>query len=102
MPVTKDNQNQSACLCLEMPPLLLQALQVFESHAGHLGYEQFSEFSLPYLREIAQQVKEKLKASGIIQVPMVRLSSFMEYLWKMFIWHSVLFILIFIKGSFYP
>lgn len=48
-----------------------QALQVFESHAGHLGYEQFSEFSLPYLREIAQQVKEKLKASGIIQVPMI-------------------------------
>ncbi|XP_069794969.1 uroporphyrinogen decarboxylase [Narcine bancroftii] len=48
-----------------------QALQVFESHAGHLGYEQFSEFSLPYLREIVQQVKEKLKASGIIQVPMI-------------------------------
>ncbi|XP_059840091.1 uroporphyrinogen decarboxylase [Hypanus sabinus] len=48
-----------------------QALQVFESHAGHLGYEQFREFSLPYLREIAQQVKEKLKASAINQVPMI-------------------------------
>ncbi|XP_072918997.1 uroporphyrinogen decarboxylase [Hemitrygon akajei] len=48
-----------------------QALQVFESHAGHLGYEQFREFSLPYLREIAQQVKEKLKASAIDQVPMI-------------------------------
>ncbi|XP_067846197.1 uroporphyrinogen decarboxylase isoform X1 [Heptranchias perlo] len=48
-----------------------QALQVFESHAGHLGSEQFSEFALPYLREIAYRVKEKLKATGLDQVPMI-------------------------------
>lgn len=48
-----------------------QALQVFESHAGHLGSEQFTEFSLKYLREIAHRVKEKLKALGLDQVPMI-------------------------------
>ncbi|XP_041064583.1 uroporphyrinogen decarboxylase [Carcharodon carcharias] len=48
-----------------------QALQVFESHAGHLGSEQFTEFSLAYLREIAHQVKEKLKVLGLDQVPMI-------------------------------
>ncbi|GCB62313.1 uroporphyrinogen decarboxylase [Scyliorhinus torazame] len=48
-----------------------QALQVFESHAGHLGSEQFTEFSLVYLREIAHRVKEKLKVLGLDQVPMI-------------------------------
>ncbi|XP_025062543.1 uroporphyrinogen decarboxylase isoform X2 [Alligator sinensis] len=33
-----------------------QALQLFESHAGHLGPEQFGEFALPYLRDIVQQI----------------------------------------------
>eukprot|EP00079_Xenopus_tropicalis_P034913 XP_017948684.1 PREDICTED: uroporphyrinogen decarboxylase-like [Xenopus tropicalis] len=48
-----------------------QALQVFESHAGCLGPQQFSDFSLPYLRDISRRVKHKLKAEGLDQVPMI-------------------------------
>ncbi|KAM4642685.1 uroporphyrinogen decarboxylase [Discoglossus pictus] len=48
-----------------------QGLQVFESHAGCLGPKQFADFSLPYLREISQKVKRKLKAEGLDQVPMI-------------------------------
>ncbi|XP_053324697.1 uroporphyrinogen decarboxylase [Spea bombifrons] len=48
-----------------------QALQVFESHAGCLGPQQFADFSLPYLKEISQRVKNKLKAEGLEQVPMI-------------------------------
>ncbi|XP_063283777.1 uroporphyrinogen decarboxylase isoform X2 [Pelobates fuscus] len=48
-----------------------QALQVFESHAGILGPQQFADFSLPYLQEISRRVKEKLKAEGLEQVPMI-------------------------------
>lgn len=47
-----------------------QALQVFESHAGILGPVEFKEFSLPYLRDIARRVKDKLKESGQ-DVPMI-------------------------------
>jgi len=47
-----------------------QALQVFESDAGILGPVQFKEFSLPYLRDIARRVKDKLKDSGQ-DVPMI-------------------------------
>ncbi|KAG9482855.1 hypothetical protein GDO78_009038 [Eleutherodactylus coqui] len=48
-----------------------QVLQVFESHAGCLGPQQFADFSLPYLREISRRVKQKLKAEGLEQVPMI-------------------------------
>lgn len=44
---------------------------MFESHAGILGPFQFKEFSLPYLRDIARRVKDKLKETGQ-DVPMVR------------------------------
>ncbi|XP_030607911.1 uroporphyrinogen decarboxylase [Archocentrus centrarchus] len=47
-----------------------QALQVFESHAGILGPAEFKEFSLPYLRDIARRVKDKLKEAGQ-DVPMI-------------------------------
>ncbi|KAM6918835.1 uroporphyrinogen decarboxylase [Xenentodon cancila] len=47
-----------------------QALQVFESHAGILGPAEFKDFSLPYLRDIAQHVKDKLKDEGQ-DVPMI-------------------------------
>ncbi|KAF1383327.1 hypothetical protein PFLUV_G00130780 [Perca fluviatilis] len=47
-----------------------QALQVFESHAGILGPVEFQEFSLPYLRDIARCVKDKLKEAGK-DVPMI-------------------------------
>ncbi|KAI4810212.1 hypothetical protein CesoFtcFv8_014795 [Champsocephalus esox] len=47
-----------------------QALQVFESHAGILGPVEFNEFSLPYLRDIARRVKEKLKETAK-DIPMI-------------------------------
>ncbi|XP_074859255.1 uroporphyrinogen decarboxylase isoform X2 [Carettochelys insculpta] len=47
------------------------ALQLFESHAGHLGPEQFREFALPYIRAIATGVKEKLGADALPLVPMI-------------------------------
>lgn len=43
---------------------------MFESHAGILGPVEFKEFSLPYLRDIARRVKDKLKEAGK-DVPMV-------------------------------
>uniref|UniRef100_A0A8C3TS66 Uroporphyrinogen decarboxylase n=1 Tax=Catharus ustulatus TaxID=91951 RepID=A0A8C3TS66_CATUS len=48
-----------------------QALQVFESHAGHLGPELFQDFALPYIRDIAQAVKSKLKEEALPLVPMI-------------------------------
>lgn len=44
---------------------------MFESHAGILGPVEFKEFSLPYLRDIARRVKDRLKEAGQ-DVPMVR------------------------------
>ncbi|XP_077981238.1 uroporphyrinogen decarboxylase-like [Glandiceps talaboti] len=48
-----------------------QLLQVFDSHAGILGYELFCKFSLPYLRQIAERVKEKLQNQSVEPVPMI-------------------------------
>ena len=49
-----------------------QLLQVFESHAGILGPEQFGQFSLPYLKQIAGRVKARLREKKLPDVPMVR------------------------------
>ncbi|XP_074122186.1 uroporphyrinogen decarboxylase isoform X2 [Sminthopsis crassicaudata] len=48
-----------------------QALQVFESHAGHLGPELFSEFALPYIRDVAKRVKAGLREAGLAPVPLI-------------------------------
>ncbi|XP_060087708.1 uroporphyrinogen decarboxylase [Heteronotia binoei] len=48
-----------------------QALQLFESHAGHLGPEQFAEFAIPFIRSIAMRVKSKLRESALPEVPMI-------------------------------
>ena len=45
-----------------------QLVQVFESHAGLLGPEQFSKFCLPYLETIARTLKGRLQENA---VPMV-------------------------------
>ncbi|KAG1667439.1 Uroporphyrinogen decarboxylase [Nymphon striatum] len=45
-------------------------LQVFESNAGHLGYDTFVKFSLPYLRQISKRVKSELKQLDMEPVPM--------------------------------
>lgn len=50
---------------------VLQILQVFESCGGELGPDQFQEFSLPYLKDIAYRTKEKLQEAGVEPVPMV-------------------------------
>lgn len=42
-------------------------LQVFESHAEYLGPAQFTEFALPYIKQIQQRVRAK------VSVPMVSL-----------------------------
>lgn len=44
---------------------------MFESHAGHLGPELFQDFALPYIQDIAQAVKSKLKEEALPLVPMV-------------------------------
>lgn len=43
-------------------------LQVFESHAEYLGPDQFTEFALPYLKQIQERVRSK------VTVPMVNIS----------------------------
>ncbi|XP_071492479.1 uroporphyrinogen decarboxylase-like [Diadema antillarum] len=48
-----------------------QLLQVFDSHAGSLGYDMFCKFCLPYLQQIAREVKEKLRAKSVEPVPMI-------------------------------
>ncbi|KAI3386951.1 hypothetical protein SNEBB_004136 [Seison nebaliae] len=48
-----------------------QMLQVFESHAGLLDFQQFLRFSLPYLRIIPKKVKERLREMNVAAVPMI-------------------------------
>ncbi|XP_024618708.1 uroporphyrinogen decarboxylase isoform X4 [Neophocaena asiaeorientalis asiaeorientalis] len=47
------------------------ALQLFESHAGHLGPQLFSKFALPYIRDVAKRVKAGLQEAGLAPVPMI-------------------------------
>lgn len=48
-----------------------QILQVFDSCAGELGPDLFTEFALPYLKDIAYRTKEKLLEAHVEPVPMV-------------------------------
>lgn len=41
-------------------------LQVFESHAEYLGPAQFTEFALPYLKQIQQRIR-----AANVSVPLV-------------------------------
>ncbi|KAG2233911.1 uroporphyrinogen decarboxylase [Thamnidium elegans] len=47
-----------------------QMLQVFESWGGELSPDAFKEFSLPYIRQISNKVKERLAKEGLELVPM--------------------------------
>lgn len=47
-----------------------QMLQVFDSWGGELPPDQFLVFSLPYLKQIATQVKQKCEKAGIKAAPM--------------------------------
>lgn len=46
-----------------------QMLQVFDSWAGELGPKEYREFSMPYLKQIAQKFPERLAEKGLEQVP---------------------------------
>ena len=48
-------------------------MQLFESHAGHLGPQLFSKFALPYIRDVSKRVKAGLQEAGLAPVPMVRM-----------------------------
>ena len=52
-----------------------QLLQVFESHAGLLGPDQFKEFCLSYLEQIARKLKTRLQEKGNPVVPLVSCGS---------------------------
>lgn len=62
-----------------------QMLQVFESHAEHLGSDLFNTFCLPYLTQICSKVKAKLSSEDIEAVPMVKIThtflKFFEFIW---------------------
>jgi uroporphyrinogen decarboxylase len=45
-------------------------LQVFDSWGGELGPDDFKQFSLPYIAQIASRVKEQLDIADLDMVPM--------------------------------
>lgn len=47
-----------------------QMLQVFETNAGFLGAQQFTEFCIPYLADIRKRVAARLEEQGLPSVPM--------------------------------
>ena len=48
-----------------------QMVQIFESWAGELGPDDFNEFSLPYLKQIAAKLPPRLKELGVEEyIPM--------------------------------
>ncbi|GFN81366.1 uroporphyrinogen decarboxylase [Plakobranchus ocellatus] len=48
-----------------------QIIQVFDPYAGDMGPLLFSEFDLPSLRQIAKNVKDKLRQINMEPVPMI-------------------------------
>lgn len=49
-----------------------QILQVFDSHAGELGPEEFNQFSLTYLKRIPVELKRRLEELGVKEkVPLI-------------------------------
>ncbi|KAG7160947.1 uroporphyrinogen decarboxylase-like [Homarus americanus] len=48
-----------------------QILQVFESHAEHLGPDLFRNFALPCLKQICDEVKERVSQLGLKNIPMI-------------------------------
>lgn len=48
-----------------------QMLQVFDSHAGILGPQQYAIYGLPYLKIIIDGIKSKLKEKKIGDVPII-------------------------------
>ena len=48
-----------------------QLVQIFESHLGYLTPELFQKFSLPFLKQIVQQVRSGLRTENIDQVPII-------------------------------
>ena len=46
-------------------------MQVFDSWAGELSPHHFEQFSFPYIKQIAQSVRQRLKQEGLPDVPLV-------------------------------
>lgn len=71
---SRDLLRQITDVAVEFLTLQVQAgaqmLQVFDSWADVLGPKEFKEFSLHYLRDIAQRVPNKLQEMGLEPVPM--------------------------------
>lgn len=47
-----------------------QMLQVFDSWASELGPDEFKQFSMPYLKQIAQKLPKRLEELGLEKVPL--------------------------------
>ena len=64
-----------AALCAEYLALQVKAgaqiVQVFDSWAGELSPSTFKEFSLPYLRQISEELPTRLKRLNLPPVPVV-------------------------------
>ena len=48
-----------------------QLLQIFESNAEYLSRELFQEFAYPQIIRICTHVKERLRAMGIVRLPLI-------------------------------
>jgi uroporphyrinogen decarboxylase len=48
-----------------------QLLQVFDSNGGDLSQHDFARFSLPYVAQIVDRVREQLRERGLGRVPMI-------------------------------
>lgn len=44
---------------------------MFDSNGGDLSQHDFAQFSLPYLGQIAERVREQLRERGLAPVPMI-------------------------------
>lgn len=48
-----------------------QMLQVFESSADYISKEEFAQVSLPYVRQIQEKLRQRLRDQSVEAVPMV-------------------------------
>lgn len=55
-------------------------MQVFESHSDFLNDELFENYSLKYLKQISEKVRQRLKEENIPEVPMVNKINITIYL----------------------
>ena len=59
------------CYLVDQVKAGAQMLQVFDSNLEFLTPDLFAKFCVPYLNQLCDRVKSKLKSDGIEPVPMV-------------------------------